>query len=96
MLDQGEAAVIQLARQENITQILTDERKGRKVARQVYGLTALGTVRVLINTKRANLLQNVSELIQQMRDQVYWRYMRRLYKLRYGKLEKHKAKDAAL
>ena len=72
MLDEGEAAVIQLARQEHITHILIDERKGRRIARQVYGLTVLGTMRLLINAKRTNLLNNISELIQQMRAQGYW------------------------
>jgi predicted nucleic acid-binding protein len=80
MLDQGAAAVIQLARQEHIARILIDERKGRKIARQAYGLSVLGTMRLLINAKRANLLHNVGGLIQRMREQGYWRYTRRLFK----------------
>ncbi len=43
MLDEGEAAIIQLARQEQITHVLIDEHKGSKIARQVYGLTVFGT-----------------------------------------------------
>ena len=66
LLDQGEAAVIQLARQENISRILIDERKGRKIARNIYGLTVFGTLRLLLDAKRQNLLPNVSEPITQV------------------------------
>ena len=66
MLDRGEAAVIQLARQEHIDQILIDERKGRKIARDIYGLTVFGTLRLLVDAKRENLLPNISEPIRLM------------------------------
>ncbi len=67
LLDQGEAAVIQLARAENISQVLIDERKGRKVAREIYGLSVIGTARVLVEAKRAGLLDNVGEALESMR-----------------------------
>lgn len=72
MLDKGEAAVIQLARQEQIVHILIDERKGRKIARQVYGLTVLGTMRLLIDAKRGKLLGSIREPVQLMRENGYW------------------------
>ena len=67
LLDQGEAAVIQLARAEKISHVLIDERQGRKVAREIYGLSVLGTARVLVEAKRAGLLDNVGEALETMR-----------------------------
>lgn len=71
-LDDGEAAAIQLARQEQIDHILIDDRKGRRIARNVYGLSVLGTLRILINAKQAGLLDRVDELIPAMRQNGYW------------------------
>ncbi len=42
-LNEGEAAVIQLAQALSIDQVLIDERKGRKIARDIYGLRTLWT-----------------------------------------------------
>jgi predicted nucleic acid-binding protein len=71
-LDKGEAAVIQLARQEKIERILIDERKARKIARNIYGLSVFGTMRLLLDAKHAGLLKNISDLIDKMRNRGYW------------------------
>ncbi len=42
-LDAGEAAVVTLARQWQGAEVLMDERRGRRVAEQVYGLRIVGT-----------------------------------------------------
>lgn len=42
-LDSGEASVIQTARNLGINLVLMDERKGRRLARRVYGLQTIGT-----------------------------------------------------
>ncbi len=59
LLDQGEASVILVAREQGIEQVLIDERKGRKVARDVYGLNTLGTIRVLLEAKQRGLIAEI-------------------------------------
>ncbi len=71
-LDVGEAAVISLALRENIDVVLIDERKARKIARLVYGLKVIGTTRLLIESKRAGLIDNVEAVIHVMRQNGYW------------------------
>ena len=56
VLDWGEAAVIQLARELHAD---IDERKGRKVASSVYHLRVIGTVRVLLDAKSNGLISSV-------------------------------------
>jgi uncharacterized protein len=60
-LDLGEASVLKLAIQEKSALLLIDERKARKIARTVYGLDVIGTVRVLIDAKQAGLIPKVRE-----------------------------------
>jgi hypothetical protein len=72
VLDTGEASVIQLAREIGVYKILMDERKGRRVARDVYGLQVIGTDRLLTDAKQAHLVPSVKEPLQQMRAAGYW------------------------
>jgi len=51
LLDIGEAAVISLAREQKASLVLIDERKARKVARDIYGLQPIGTTRILVEAK---------------------------------------------
>ena len=76
VLDVGEASVIQLAREIGVPRVLMDERKGRRVAREVYGLDVMGTARLLTDAKEAHLVANVGELLQQMRGAGYWIHSR--------------------
>jgi predicted nucleic acid-binding protein len=72
MLDPGEAGVIQTALAERIpTQVLIDEKKGRKVAR-LYGLQVFGTARLLVEAKQAGLIDSVGQAMQAMRSNGYW------------------------
>jgi predicted nucleic acid-binding protein len=71
LLDAGEAAVIQLARALNINKVLIDERKGRKVARDIYGLSTIGTVRVLLDAKQRGLIESVNQPLTAMREHGY-------------------------
>jgi predicted nucleic acid-binding protein len=57
-LDEGEAAVITLALELGVQQVLIDERRGRLAAR-VMGLTVSGTVGVLLRAKKAGMLPAV-------------------------------------
>ena len=72
VLDWGEAAVIQLARDLHADIVLIDERKGRKVARSVYHLTVIGTVRVLLDAKNNGLISSVGSALRDIRRNGYW------------------------
>lgn len=71
-LDEGEASVITLALKENISSVLIDERKARKIARMVYKLNVSGTVRILIESKKAGLIHSVKDILNTMRLNGYW------------------------
>lgn len=70
--DIGEAATISLAVQEKAELVLMDEVKGRKIAREVYHLSVVGTGRVLVEAKRAGLINSVRPLLQNLRSNGYW------------------------
>ena len=72
MLDPGEAAVIELASLDTERIILMDEKKGRKIAGDIYGLPVTGTAGLLILAKRAGLINAASSLIISMRNNGYW------------------------
>lgn len=72
VLDLGEASTISLAIQQSASLVLIDEVKGRRVARDLYGLAVIGTGRVLVEAKRAGLIPQVRPLIEQMRSVGYW------------------------
>jgi len=71
-LDSGESAVIALALQRKTASVLIDERRARKIARQVYGLNVVGTVRILLESKNAGLIDNVGIILGMMRSNGYW------------------------
>ncbi len=72
VLDTGEASVIQLGKEINIDLVLIDERKGRKIAREVYGLRVIGSARILVEAKHGGYLDNVEKAINAMQQQGYW------------------------
>jgi uncharacterized protein len=72
LLDAGEATVIGLARELGADFVLIDERKARKIARTVYNLKVIGSVRILIEAKNRGLLDKVGDAIRGMRDGGYW------------------------
>ena len=71
ILDIGEASVIQLAREVKADYVLIDERKARKIARDIFGLKVIGTVRILVEAKRKGILNNVGNALNKMRDSGY-------------------------
>jgi predicted nucleic acid-binding protein len=71
-LDQGEAEVIELARQIDANFVLIDERKARKIARNIYGLRVIGPARILVEAKKHKLIDNVKDAIQNMRTGGYF------------------------
>ena len=70
-LDPGEAAVVTLARQTNGAAVLIDERRGRRVAEQVYGLRIIGTGGMLLRAKTAGLIPAVQPLLTAMKTNGY-------------------------
>lgn len=68
----GEAEVIQLARIAGADAVLIDDAKARRVARDAYGLTVIGTVRVLLESRRAGLVDRVGPILTEMRAGGYW------------------------
>lgn len=72
VLDQGEAAVIALARLLGAETVLMDERKARRIARDIYGLRVMGSARLLVEAKRHGVLDSVATALQAMRAQGYW------------------------
>lgn len=58
-LDPGEAAVIALARSVSPCLAIIDEKRGRKIAHQVYGLPVKGTAVLLVGAHRRGLLGDV-------------------------------------
>jgi uncharacterized protein len=71
-LDAGEAAVITLARSMGGAGIVMDERKGRRVARLVYGLPVKGTCGLLVAAKHRGLVSTVKPLLAGMRAKGYF------------------------
>ena len=71
-LDPGEASVIQLALKRSVPNVLIDERKGRKIARRVYGLHTIGTARVLVEARQAGLIAEIAPLFDRLREESYW------------------------
>lgn len=49
-----------------------DERKGRRIARDIYGLIVTGTVRLLTDAKKAGLINSLSDVLQDIRSSGYW------------------------
>jgi len=71
LLDPGEATTIALAKREGADHVLIDERKGRRVAREIYKLPVIGTCGVLVEAKRNGILQSVKPLLIQLRETGY-------------------------
>ena len=66
-LDRGEAAVIQLALDRNISTVCIDESVGRRFAR-LSGLSLTGTIGILIRAKRSGYPFSMQEAIQNMQN----------------------------
>jgi predicted nucleic acid-binding protein len=66
-LDRGEAAVIQLAKEQNIQTVCIDEAVGRRYAR-LSGLSVTGSIGILLRAKKEGYPVNISRSIEQMLD----------------------------
>ncbi len=66
VLDKGEASVIQLARECRADIVLIDERKGRKIARDIYNMNVIGTAGILIEAKQKGIIPNIRDSLTEM------------------------------
>lgn len=71
-LDVGEAEVISLARQLQPCIAVIDERRGRRVAQNVYGLPVKGTAGLLVEAHRRGLISGVRSRLMALRDAGYF------------------------
>lgn len=65
-VDPGEASVIQLALEQNIKGVLIDDRRGRRVASEVYGLEARGICALLLRAKKLSLIAEVGPKLDEI------------------------------
>jgi uncharacterized protein len=70
-LDPGEASVIQFARERNINTVSIDERRGRRVARQI-GLQVIGSLGLLRRMKQERHLSSIRPALDKMLDAGYF------------------------
>ena len=71
-LDAGEAEVITLARQLSPCMAIIDERRGRRIAQQVYGLPVKGTAGILVEAHRRGLISGVRLHLLELRTAGYF------------------------
>ena len=71
-LDAGEADVISLARVLSPCLAVIDERRGRRIAQQVYGLSVKGTAGILVEAQRRGLISSVRPQLLELRAAGYF------------------------
>lgn len=71
-LDPGEASVITLARTLLPCTVLIDERRGRRIAHQIYGLPVKGTAGLLAEASRRGLVGELRPLLEQLKTAGYF------------------------
>lgn len=64
-LDPGEASAISLAVERGAA-LLIDERRGRRIAQELYGLEVHGSLGVLVRARRENRIPKLAPLLQLM------------------------------
>ena len=70
-LDAGEAAVIQLALDNQVQTVCIDESAGRRMAR-LHGLAVTGSIGILLRAREEGLDFSMREAIQRMRTRGIW------------------------
>ncbi|HMV76352.1 MAG TPA: DUF3368 domain-containing protein [Leptospiraceae bacterium] len=66
-LDRREAEAITLALKKNADWLIIDERKGRNIAKNVYGINVIGTAGILLKAKESGIINQVSPLLQELK-----------------------------
>jgi len=70
-LDEGEAEVIILAREQNTDLVIMDEIMGRRIAKQ-FNLTVTGTIGVLLKAKEKGFVSSIKELLTELQEKGTW------------------------
>ena len=70
-LDEGEAEVIILAREQNSDLVIIDEIMGRRIARQ-FELTVTGNIGVLFKAKERGFVSSIKELLTELQEKGTW------------------------
>lgn len=70
-LDEGEAEVIILAREQNTDLVIMDEIMGRRIAKQ-FNLTVTGTIGVLLKAKEKRFVSSIKELLSELQVKGTW------------------------
>jgi len=70
-LDKGEASVIQMAMNEDISTVCIDESAGRRVAR-LHNLSLVGSIGILLRAKREGYPFTMRQAIERMREKGVW------------------------
>ena len=65
IIDKGEASAIALALETNDSVLIIDERKGRKLAREL-NINIIGTLKILLIAKKKGIVPSVKQLIEQL------------------------------
>jgi uncharacterized protein len=65
LLDQGEASAIALALETENAVLVIDEKKGRKIAKEL-NIEIIGTLRILLFAKQEGIIPSVKDLIQKL------------------------------
>lgn len=71
-LDLGEASVIVLARTLLPCLVIIDERRGRRIAQQIYGLPVKGTAGLLAEARRRGLVGDLRPMLYQLKAAGYF------------------------
>lgn len=71
-LDPGEAAVISLTRACSPCMAVIDEKRGRRIAHQVYGLPVKGTAGLPVEAKRRGLLNDLRATLLDLKRAGYY------------------------
>ena len=70
-IDSGEAAVIQTALDENVSTVILDDRKARRIA-ATLGIAVTGTLGILVQAKAAGILPSLRESITLLQSRGIW------------------------
>jgi predicted nucleic acid-binding protein len=66
ILDPGEASILQLAKERGILSVVLDERRGRRVAMDVFGLEVAGTCALLLRARKLSLISEVGSALDRI------------------------------
>lgn len=71
-LDRGEAEAITLAMNKKADWLIIDERKGRNIAKNVYGLNIIGTAGILLKAKESGIVKEILPIFKELKQINYF------------------------